>query len=551
MTARAALFFLLCCSLAFLFLSVNAYAQENLHPREGERFSRDDENWYAREWGITKYLIAAAEGDPVLAIREATRREGDREADFVRSAAYAQTDQIDSALFFVRAALEKGLPVSRYQAGPSELLGKLTSHTAFSKLLAKYGAGPLVHGPRLGHVQDTSVAVWLRTDSSRQLQLEISRFEDFRERSTSTIVRTQPEREFTARLRMEGLKPAQTYYYRIRIGFQAASETYSFQTMPPSAEPARFSIAFGGGAAFIPWHRRMWSTLAEQELSAFLFLGDNVYIDYPERTYIQQYCYYRRQSEPRFREMTATTPTYAIWDDHDFGKNDSYGGPHPDTPAWKREVWRTFKNQWANPYYGGGKTQPGVWTDFRIADVDFFLLDGRYYREPSFVKDSTGPPPSMLGPAQLAWLKEKLLQSDATFKVIASPVPWSFGAKGVMEGRYDTWRGYAPERQEFFDFLTENEIKGVVLLSADRHRSDLWRIERPGDYPLYEFESSKLTNTHTHGIMPGSEFGYNEKCSFGKLIFDTAQSDPTLTYEIWNIDGEQVFQYQLRRSQVE
>lgn len=546
MTVRAAIFFFF-----FFSLTANTSAQENYHPREGEWFSRDDEGWYAREWGITSYLIAAVEGDPASAIREATRREGDREADFVRSAAYAQTGQTDSALFFMRAALEKELPVSRYQAGPSTLLGELTSYTSFKKLLAKYKAAPLVHGPRLGHVQDTAVIVWLRTDSSRQVQLEISRYEDFRESSTSAVVTTQADREFTARLEMNDLEPDQTYYYRIRIGLQVAGETFSFQTMPPTAKPARFSVAFGGGAAFIPWHHRMWSTLAKQQLSAFFFLGDNVYIDYPDRPYIQQYCYYRRQSEPRFREMTASTPTYAIWDDHDFGKNDSYGGPEPDTPAWKREVWRTFKNQWANPYYGGGDTQPGVWTDFSIADVDFFMLDGRYYREPSFVKDSTGPAPSMLGPAQLDWLKEKLLLSDATFKVIASPVPWSFGAKGVMEGRYDTWRGYAAERREIFNFLTENEIEGVVLISADRHRSDHWRIERPGDYPLHEFESSKLTNTHTHGIMPDSEFGYNKKCSFGKLVFDTTQADPTLTYEIWSIDGERVYQYQLRRSQAE
>ena len=77
-----------------------------------------------------------------------------------------------------------------------------------------------------------------------------------------------------------------------------------------------------------------------------------------------------------------------------------------------------------------------------------------------------------------------------------------------------------------------------MLLSADRHRSDAWKIERPNGYPLYEFESSRLTNQHFHELMPDALFGYNEKQSFGLLTFDTTKPDPTVTYQIVNIDNE-------------
>ena len=30
--------------------------------------------------------------------------------------------------------------------------------------------------------------------------------------------------------------------------------------------------------------------------------------------------------------------------------------------------------------------------------------------------------------------------------------------------------------------------------------------------------SSRLTNIHTHELVPGHLFAYNEKCSFGLLI---------------------------------
>ncbi|MBA7698300.1 hypothetical protein ES703_106977 [subsurface metagenome] len=99
-------------------------------------------------------------------------------------------------------------------------------------------------------------------------------------------------------------------------------------------------------------------------------------------------------------------------------------------------------------------------------------------------------------------------------------MPWSFDTKGKS---LDTWNGFRDERNEIFDFLESNKINGVILISADRHRSDARRIDRKNAYPLYEFESSRLTNQHKHGLKPGAIFGYNKKQSFGLLTFDTTK----------------------------
>ena len=153
----------------------------------------------------------------------------------------------------------------------------------------------------------------------------------------------------------------------------------------------------------------------------------------------------------------------------------------------------------------------------------------------------------MLGPAQKKWLFKRLKSSKATFKVLASPVPWAFGTK---PGSRDTWEGYKEEREEVFSFLEENKIDGVILLSADRHRSDIWRIERKNGYALYEFESSRLSNIHTHKLIPGALFGYNEKCSFVILSFDTTKPDPEVTHQIINIDDEVIHSFSLKKSQL-
>lgn len=139
----------------------------------------------------------------------------------------------------------------------------------------------------------------------------------------------------------------------------------------------------------------------------------------------------------------------------------------------------------------------------------------------------------MLGPDQKKWLKEKILESKAKVKVIVSSVPWALDAK---PGSKDTWAGFEAERQEIFKFLTDHTIDRVILLSADRHRTDVWKIERDHDYPLYEFQSSRLTNIHTHPVMPEALIAYNEKCSFGLLEFDLSQNK--IGFNIISIDNQ-------------
>ncbi|HKJ67086.1 MAG TPA: hypothetical protein VKA68_03965, partial [bacterium] len=81
-------------------------------------------------------------------------------------------------------------------------------------------------------------------------------------------------------------------------------------------------------------------------------------------------------------------------------------------------------------------------------------------------------------------------------------------------------------------------------------RSDAWRIQREDGYPLYEFESSRLTNIHFHQLIPGRIFGYNEQPSFGIVSFDTTEEDPSVSYEIYNIDNELIHKLTLRKSQI-
>jgi alkaline phosphatase D len=307
----------------------------------------------------------------------------------------------------------------------------------------------------------------------------------------------------------------------------------------------RFTIAFGGGAGYVVENEHMWNTIGAIDPRALLLLGDNVYIDDPETPAMQLFHYYRRQSQPEWAKLAKRVPIYSIWDDHDFTTNDGWGGPEIDEPVWKRDVWKVFKENWDNPYYGGGDQNPGCWYDFRIGDVHFIMLDGRYYRESPKTDD-----PSMLGPVQFKWLKETLTQKPATFTVICSNVPM---APKVKPGSKDTWDGYDGERQRIYQFIADQQIPGVIILSADRHRSDAYRVDTKieGMYPLYEFSSSRLTNQHVHPIIKSSLFGYNKKQSFGRVDFDLNSDDPTVKYTIINIDGKAIHSHEVKLSELQ
>ena len=459
---------------------------------------------------------------------------GDAESAFVKMLESLAKDQIKEAENYGNKALELGLPAERLLVGPRELTERIPKDSTLRRLAEGRIVSKLVHGPMIGSVTDKSASVWLRTLGNAEV---VVRCVETGERITA---RTHQEDDWTAVLTLNGLLPEQEYHYIVEVDGKEGA-TSSFRTYHRKGESGVFKVGFGGGAGYVPEWERMWDTVLEREPHAFFMMGDNVYIDQPEQSLTQHYCYYRRQSRTEWRRFTSKTAIYSIWDDHDFGTNDCVPGPEIEQPAWKRPVWQLFKQNWVNPAYGGGPAQPGCWFDFHVGDVHFIMLDGRYYR------DLKGG--SMLGPVQKQWLLETLEKSSATFKVIASPVPFTIGIK---KGSRDPWDGFPEEREAIFDWIKTQKIEGVFLIAADRHRTDLRITERSGAYDLYEFESSKLTNHHTHPVVktPGLVWGYNQTCSFGLMTFDTTHQDPQVMFECVDLEGTTQYKHVLKLSEL-
>lgn len=518
-------------------------------PKPFFTFKKEDQ--YKRVHQVSLRLILNGELDKTEKFLNEylEKHPGDEETIYMLGLLHAQRgtkEGIAKANAMLANAIEAGLPEGRLIAGPRKMMVPIKDSKWLKDLTEKFSSR-LVHGPLVGNVTGDSASFWMRTATEVEVQVQAENIASG-EKHTGKKVTSSASEDYTAVATIDGLSPNTEYEYSIMLDGKTAALEFKqqFRTLESKGKPTKFTLAFGGGAGFVPENERMWDTIGSFDPNAILLLGDNVYIDDPESVIMQQYTYHRRQSRPEWRKLTARSPVFTIWDDHDFGTDDSWGGADIDVPFWKKDwVFPIFRQNWANPGYAGGNDQPGCWYSFHIGDVDFIMLDCRYYR--TSPKTKVGK--SMLGNVQKKWLKEQLKSADGTFKVLCSSVPWDFRTKGDSK---DTWNGYKDEHEEILSFIEKNEIEGVILMSADRHRSDCWKISRPNGYDLYEFNSSRLTNQHVHPTMEkqGAIFSYNKPQSFGLVTIDTTVADPTATYEVININGEKPHSLTVKRSEL-
>jgi len=278
----------------------------------------------------------------------------------------------------------------------------------------------------------------------------------------------------------------------------------------------------------------IWEAVNDYDPDLFFWLGDNIYGDSLDSDIIAEE--YRRQRDVRgLKRLMATVPQLAIWDDHDYGLNN-----HDRRNPAKEEMLHMFKRYWPNPGFGQ-EGNPGVYFSYSFGNVDFFFLDGRYYRDPNKQPDS--PSKTQLGKVQFDWLTDQLGESRATFKVLVSGGGWS-DTKGAGT---DSWGAQQSERDRLFDFIRDEDISGVLLLSGDTHFAELNAIPRAeqGGYDLYDLVSSPLAQrTFTSYLFqPFNKrvrVPFSQSPNFGMIEFDIGEDK--LTFNIIGENGEPVWE---------
>ena len=414
-------------------------------------------------------------------------------------------------------------------------------------------AGPprILLGPMVGHTTDRSVRLWLQLD--RPGRLEATVFGEDEEEEGEVDVRA--EEGNVAVVEVDGLEPAQSFTARFALDGNPleAEPGVAFRTYSPEGEPGKFRIALVS-CARMAWDsvQPIWTAIERDRPDVVVWLGDNNYFErgdsaagiLPDYASLERMAFRHAQlrAVPTLQPVLRTIPNVAIWDDHDYAGSDS-----DRTYPLRDGSAVLFTRYWANPYWGGPGLD-GIWSQMRIGDVEIFLTDGRFWRDPSDAPES--PAKTMLGPAQKAWLEERLAESEARVKIVAVGVQFL-----ADYHEWESYAKYAHERDELLAWIREKRIDGVVFVSGDRHLSELMRYEPAEGYPLYELTASPAANrpfvTGLDIPNPIRVDGFGAGFNYGLLDVDTTPAGGTIVFRIMDVEGKEVFAHAVPLDELE
>ncbi len=385
--------------------------------------------------------------------------------------------------------------------------------------------------PRIasGDVTSTGAMVWGQVDMAAEMEVEYSLDSQFVDSMRVQGPVVDESCDFSGQIELHNLVPASRYFYRVLFRDRLAhadapsglttSATGTFQTapMPTISAPVRFVFSGDLGGQGFCRHTaegyRIFSALLERRPDFFIASGDFIYadsicpsqgpagwtnvpgafagindakVDWMDPTAVR--ALYRDHWRYQFEDEQLSTflrqvPIYPQWDDHEVINDAGWGWDYWNADAQTREG---FKNVVAAgveaffqhlPIRRNSMDRQRTYRQFQWGqDLDVMLLDGRSYRSRNDAPDEAGK--TLLGRQQLAWLKDTLAHSRATWKVVSVDVPLSVPT-GSKFGR-DAWAngdtmdpagrtGFEHELLDLMRFLDDQQVKNVVFLAADVH----------------------------------------------------------------------------------
>lgn len=358
------------------------------------------------------------------------------------------------------------LPISGLAAPTGSAWPQVDSQTADTSSVS------VTHGPIVGGVTSESAVIFLRTSAEADVRIVASTSPDFSPpRVFSSMTTALAENDSTVHTQLTDLEPGTTYYYTALVGLRPAilPGPPRFQTAPEGEAPLDFSFGVLSDLSRRNLGAQAYAQLDADQPAFVLQIGDFDHGD-PARLEPNTVDDWRAMSRRVLRDSRAGLafaryigPGYAfyhIWDDHDYGFNNA-----DRTAPWKGLATQAFREYYPMPPLPN--PAGGNWYSFRYAQAEVFMLDLRSQRDPNDEPDSAEK--SMLDGAELTngqkqWLMDGLLNSTARWKFIVSSSVWNPNSKQT-----DSWFQFAFEQAELVQFIRDNGITGVVILSGDLH----------------------------------------------------------------------------------
>lgn len=414
----------------------------------------------------------------------------------------------------------------------------------------------LQSGPMVGYSSMKEVALWVQTTNQAEVYFEYWIKGDKSKKWQTRKAQTTKDKAFAITLIADEVKPSQEYDYALfiegkqqKFDFELRFETqklWQWRTDPPNfkfalgschyvneEETDRPGKPYGG-----EFH--IFESIRKRSPNFMLWMGDNIYLretDWDSQTGIY-HRYTHTRSLPETKALLAGMHHYAIWDDHDFGPNNS------DRSFWNKDLTKeAFKVFWANPNY----VNQGITGTFNWADIQFFLMDNRYFRSPN---DRNTGNRAILGEEQEEWLIDALKNSKAPFKFVA------IGGQFInTNADFENHAIYGEERTRIISKIRKERIEGVVFLSGDRHHTELSMLkESDYMYPLYDLTVSPLTSgTHRERKEPNQNYVEDTQVNarnFGEIEITGTMKDRMAIIRIFNSNGELIWKREIKASEL-
>jgi len=382
-------------------------------------------------------------------------------------------------------------------------------------------------GPVFGGVTDTSVVVYIRTTSATPITLELDDDPAFGSPLTYNAA-TVAASDSVALIQAGGLQPRTTYHARFKInGTVQTAGTGKVRTFPTPGQAGNYVVTFGACQSDNELDT-IYVTIATHNPDLFFHMGDWYYPNNDSITrtttnvYARQWgqvtaAYRNKYDDQYMRPFLANHATGYVYDDCDYVEGNSssltasyirasgtdvdFAEPAFDSTS-RRNAIRGYYELY--PHYPLVDTAEGIYHSFRLGNIEVFMLDLRSRRSPNleifrktsnFLAPWVYDPPAghtIMGDIQKQWLKDALLNSTATWKILVCSVPFNKAYNqlmtlalqaqrvtipgqdngGFLAGKLaDGWSGFQADQAELYDFCVQNDIRNIVVTSGDSHMS--------------------------------------------------------------------------------
>ena len=322
-----------------------------------------------------------------------------------------------------------------------------------------------------GSLQPRSAVISFKTFRNAKVRVELSTEAiAYTDPLYSDYVQTEASNWFLGKVEIDSLTPNTQYYYRLEVNDSVRIfDGYSGTFKTPQEGAFSYNIAFAA-CAKTGSDSKIFEQIASEEPLVYFNIGDLHYGDI-DSDCVDNFAeaYYRVFSKPEQAALYRQTAFAYMWDDHDYGNNDS--GYQADCRSVALDMYKDFI-----PHYDLAfqKKDAPVSQAFTIGRLRFIMTDLRSYKiEPQYDGCERISEGSNFGLDQhLTWFKNEMLKAKNAGQMVVwiSGIPFinSEGGPNYKCDEDDDWGGFPEERAEIASFVEKNNIPACIL-SGDAH----------------------------------------------------------------------------------